>query len=81
MTWDGIVDIKRALDDYSKATGIAYLFIVAQGNDSTARVISKAMGAMPDGCGPAVFFALDEAAGDIFEEMAEHFGIEPDPDA
>ena len=78
MTWDGIVDIKRALDEYSKSTGIAYIFIVAQGNDSTARVISKAMGSMPDGCGPGVFFALDEAACDIFEEMAEHFGIDPD---
>ena len=77
MTWDTIVSIKQLLDGYSEATGHAYVLVVAQGNESTARVISKAMAAMPDGCGANVMCALEDAAADVFEEMEEHFG----PDA
>ena len=81
MTWDTIVSIKQLLDGYSEATGHAYILIVAQGSENTARVISKAMGALPDGCGANVFGGLEDAASDIFSEMADHLGIEEDPDA
>lgn len=74
MTWDTVVSIKQLLDGYSEATGQAYVLLVAQGNESTPRVISKAMAAMPDGCGLAVMQALEDAAADVFEEMEEHYG-------
>ena len=80
-SWDGIVDIKRGLDEYSKAAGFSYVLIVSQGTEETPRVVAKAMGALRDDCGPHVFFALDQAAYEIFEEMADHLGIEEDPDA
>lgn len=80
-SWDDIVDIKRGLDEYSKAAGFSYVLLVAQGDVNSPRPIAKAMGVLRDDCGPGVFFALDEAAGDIFDDMAAYLGIEKDPNA
>lgn len=74
MTWDTVLSIKGLLDSYAEATGHAYVLVVAQGNEDTARVIAKAMAAMPDGCRANVLSALEDAAADVFEDMEEHFG-------
>lgn len=74
-SWDMVLDIKRLLDSYSEATGDTYLLLVAQGSDETPRVVAKSMAAFPDGAGPVVLMALEEAASDIFDEIEAHMGF------
>jgi hypothetical protein len=81
MTWDTVVSLKQLLDSYSEATGHTYILLVAQGDETTPRVIAKAMSAFPATSGPNVLSALDEAAVDIFEEIADYLGIDGGPDA
>jgi hypothetical protein len=80
-SWDTIVSLKQLLDSYSEATGHTYILLVAQGDETTPRVIAKGMAAFPSTSGPNVLNALDSAAADIFTEIADYFGIEGEPDA
>lgn len=80
MTWDTVVDLKKLLDSYSELTGDAYILLVAQGSESTPRVIAKGMAAFPATCGPKVLDALDTAAADVFDEIADYLGITDEED-
>lgn len=68
------------MDEYSRATGDAYILIVAQGTEETPRVIAKAMAALPEKAGPHIFEALEGAAHEIFDEIALGLGLEEDDD-
>jgi hypothetical protein len=81
MTWDYACDLKSLLDNYSEATGHSYVLLVAQGTEETPRVIVQTSAALPDTCGPGVLFALEDAAAELFEDMAAHFGIDDGPAA
>ena len=80
-SWDTVVSLKQLLDSYSEATGHTYILLVAQGDETSPRVIAKAMAAFPSTGGPNVLNALDSAAADIFTEIADYLGLEEDPDA
>ena len=80
MTWDTVVDLEGLLDSYSEATGAAYILLVAHGNETTPRVITRGMTGFPAACGPKVLDALDTAAAEVFDELADHLGISGEED-
>jgi hypothetical protein len=80
-SWDTIVSLKKLLDSYSEATGDTYILLVAQGNETTPRVIAKGMAAFPSTSGPNVLNALDSAAASIFTEIADYLGTDDGPNA
>jgi hypothetical protein len=80
-SWDTCLSLKLLLDSYSEATGHTYILLVAQGDETTPRVIAKAMSAFPATSGPNVLNALDSAAASIFTEIADYLGTDDGPNA